>query len=84
MTADPPRPLLTAEQKTAARELLKDGGCEYCSGLHAAQGVACPRVKSFRRDGTTVTEAEYWPHGQWPVESILWPEDVAEEAEEGP
>ena len=74
------RPALTAERKTDARKLLADGGCEFCSGLHAAQGVACPRVKSFRRDSATmVTEAEYWPHGQWPEDNILWPEDIAED-----
>jgi len=73
------RPRLTAQQKEDARKLLAEGGCEYCSGIHAAQGVACPRVKSFSRDGTMVSAVRYWPHGKWPTDSILWPEDVAED-----
>ena len=81
---EPARPALTAQQKNAARELLKAGGCEYCSGLHAAQGVACPRVKSFRRDGTMMSAVDYWPHGEWPTDRILWPEDVEEDAGEAP
>ena len=80
----PARPVLTRAQKAEARELLRTGGCAYCSGLHAAQGVACPRVKSFRRDGTTVSGVDYWPHGEWPSDRILWPEDVEEDAGEAP
>jgi hypothetical protein len=80
----PPRPRLTAQQKEDARKLLEEGaGCVHCGGIH---GRACPRLKRIRWDGGKPVEAVYWRDGSWPTDSILFPEDVAEddaEDEEG-
>ena len=82
----PHRPMmlrLTAEQKAAAREELKaqGGPCPHCGGLHDR---ACPRVKRVRWDGGKPVEAEYWPHGEWPQEDVIFPSDIAEEEEDTP
>lgn len=71
---------LTDEQRAdlAARFAAGDH-CPHCGGIHLR---ACPRVKrlAFHPDGTII-EAEFWPHGQWPVEDVIFPEDVAGDGE---
>ena len=78
----PVRPVLTAEQKTAAREEMKaqGGPCIHCGGLHSR---ACPRVRRVKWDGGKPVEAEYWRDGKWPTDDVLFPDDIAEDEEEG-
>jgi hypothetical protein len=58
--------------------------CVHCGGihvtvygLHAAQ-QPCPRVRSitWHIDGVTITHVDYWPHGRWPVDGIVFPDQV--------
>lgn len=81
--AEPPRPVLTAEQKTAAREEMKaqGGPCLHCGGLHSR---ACPRVRRVKWDGGKPVEAVYWRDGKWPTSEVLFPEDIAEDEEDTP
>jgi hypothetical protein len=78
--AAPARPVLTAQQKAAAREEMKaqGGPCLHCGGLHSH---ACPRVRRVRWDGGKPVEAVYWRDGKWPTGDILFPEEIAEEVE---
>ena len=76
-------PALTAGQKTAAREEMKaqGGPCPHCGGLHSR---ACPRVRRVKWDGGKPVEAVYWRDGKWPTDSILFPDDIAEDEEDTP
>lgn len=78
---EPSRPTLTQQQKAAAREEMKaqGGPCPHCGGLHSR---ACPRVKRVKWDGGKPVEAVYWRDGRWPTDSILFPEDIAEDDED--
>ncbi len=52
--------------------------CQYCGGLHTR---TCPRVKRIvYRDNNVPAEVEFWPHGQWPADEVIWLEDVHEAA----
>lgn len=66
-------PKLAADE---AREYQKMSPCIHCGGWHLR---SCPRVKkaTFNGDGKPV-EVEYWAHGEWPDDNIVWPETVAE------
>lgn len=52
--------------------------CSHCGGLHSR---VCPRVKriSYHESGK-VAEVEFWPHGRWPEDQVIWLEDVHEAA----
>lgn len=50
--------------------------CAHCGGIHAR---ACPRVKRLvfhPGSGGILAEVEFWPHGKWPEDGIIWPEDA--------
>lgn len=53
---------------------FRANACRHCGGSHAR---ACPRVRrlEFHTSGT-LASAEFWRDGQWPMDSILWPEDL--------
>lgn len=84
----PARPMLPPDE---ARQLLSpsSGGpspferlrCEHCGGIHTR---TCPRVKKLSSDGSK-REVEYWPWGEWPLDDIIWLDDLyaAEEEENG-
>lgn len=68
-------PAMTPEEAKGYREQFEAGNaCPHCGGLHLR---ACPRVRRlvFRR-ADEIAEAEFWPHGRWPEDGIVWPEDV--------
>lgn len=68
---------LTSQEVQTAEEIQKDQTCRWCGGIHAR---ACPRVKRLTYDnsGTHVTEVEFWAWGEWPVDQVVWPEDLVE------
>jgi hypothetical protein len=59
------------------RERFADGkSCPHCGGIHLR---ACPRVKRLVfRGQDQIAEVEFWGHGWWPEDEIIWPEDVFE------
>lgn len=63
---------MTGEEREA---LTQVPACSHCGGWHAR---ACPRVRRmvFGTDGQRLVEVEFWPHGQWPTDGIIWPEQV--------
>ena len=76
----PERPILTPQQKEDARKLLAETGpCVHCGGIH---GRACPRVRRVKWDGGKPVEAVYWRDGKWPTDSVLFPEDIADDEDE--
>jgi len=52
--------------------------CYYCQGVHTRR---CPAVSSieFYENGNP-RSVQYFPHGQWPADSVIWLEDVHEAA----
>lgn len=64
-----------------AAEFTLQDACSHCGGWHAR---ACPRVRRmvFNPDGRLI-EVEFWKAGEWPVNGIVWPEDVAAAAADG-
>lgn len=68
----------TPEEKAGYREQFEKGAaCTHCGGLHLR---ACPRVRRIVFKGTDgIAEVEFWKHGRWPTDVIVWPEDVYED-----
>jgi len=55
--------------------------CVHCGGWHAS---TCMRLRKVEYQGDRITRVEFWPWGEWPHESVVWPEDVyQEEADSG-
>ena len=52
--------------------------CSHCGGLHSK---VCPRIRriSYHETGK-VSEVVFWRAGQWPVDEVVWLEDVHEAA----
>lgn len=71
-------PTMTDDERDAIRKIFDDGKhCTHCGGWHDR---ACPRVKRivFASSGG-IQEVEFWPHGQWPEESVLYPSDLEDD-----
>lgn len=51
--------------------------CSHCGGVHLR---ACPRVRrlEFHPNNAGIAVVEFFDHGQWPDDHIIWPEDVYE------
>jgi hypothetical protein len=49
--------------------------CPYCGGVHHAK---CPRVRKieFHADGSTPKVVEFYEWGEWPEQTVLWPDQV--------
>ena len=49
--------------------------CGFCGGIHSAR---CPRVRKieFQADGSTPHIVEFYEWGEWPEETVLWPDQV--------
>lgn len=65
------------DERQALRKAFDEGkSCNQCGGLHTR---ACPRVRriAYTPSGG-VAEVEFWPHGQWPTDDVIWPEDIEE------
>ena len=78
---------LTKQQREEARRVFDDQGqCPNCGGLHSR---ACPRVKRMHlRYSETKglqtrelieSDVEFFEHGKWPTEDVIWPEDAFED-----
>ena len=72
---------LAPEEREGYREQFLTGkACPHCGGLHLR---ACPRVRRLVfRKSDEVAEVEFWAHGLWPEDEVIWPEDVFGDAEE--
>lgn len=80
---------LSKQQREEARQAFDDQGqCPDCGGLHSR---ACPRVKrmvlrysetrGLQQRELIGREVEYFNHGDWPEEDVIWPEDCFEDDE---
>ncbi len=78
---------LSKQQREEARQVFDEHGqCQNCGGLHAR---ACPRVKRMHMrysetKGSQLrelieSEFEYFDHGSWPLDDVIWPEDCFED-----
>ena len=64
-----PEPGLPEDMASALESIA---ACPYCGGQHAR---ACPRVKKLTyHPGGEIAGVEYWPHGRWPDDHIIWPD----------
>lgn len=79
---------LTPEAVATAKKIFRgedpqQSGCIHCAGIHdrvfglPAHRQPCPRVKRAVWHGDdTLLEVEYWAHGSWPWEDVVFPSDV--------
>lgn len=81
---------LSKEQRVEAQQVFdSQGQCGSCGGLHSR---ACPRVKRIHQRFSETkglqsrelieTEIEYFEHGKWPTEDIIFPEDAYEDSDD--
>lgn len=81
---------LSKQQRTEAQQVFDEHGqCPDCGGLHSR---SCPRVRRIHLRYTETKglqtrelverEVEYFDHGQWPQEDVIWPEDCFEDDDE--
>jgi len=68
-----PEPEWTPELLAAAWKLVEDTPqCVFCGGHHARE---CPRVRRiayYESAETKVREVEFWPHGEWPWQEVVF------------
>ena len=71
---------LSEEELDLYKEQFAGGkACPHCGGIHLR---ACPRVRRIVFKGQEmISEIEFWAHGKWPEDEIVWPEDVFDPGE---
>ena len=54
--------------------------CQHCGGYHLRPEPSCYRIRRIVfNDAGNLHEIEYWPHGAWPTDHIVFPEDLPPE-----
>lgn len=72
--AEPAEPVLQGEEAAQLHEEFRSRRCQHCGGAHAR---ACPRVRRLRfHPDSRLAAVEFWPHGAWSDEGIMWPESL--------
>jgi hypothetical protein len=67
----------TAELTAAWTLVNESKACDHCGGYHTR---SCPRVKRLVffppqvSGGPILQEVEFWPHGEWPHEEVIFPD----------
>jgi hypothetical protein len=74
---------LYTQKEIEALGFNRDNQCAHCGGWHQ---IACPRVRRMRfaEGSTTPVEVEFFDHGQWPTDAVIWPWQIAELIKEEP
>lgn len=57
--------------------------CPYCGGWHQH---ACPKVKriTYAEGSQNAKDVEFFDHGRWPRDQVIWPWDLAARIKESP
>lgn len=70
-------PEFTADEASEAWATYRKQRCTHCGAIHVR---ACPRVRRFEfHPNGQLAAVEFWPDGKWPVDGLLWPEDLPPE-----
>lgn len=74
----PKPPVFPGVKAEGTTTVFEQTACQLCGGVHTRN---CPRVRRIvYGDGGKPSEVEFWRHGEWPADQVLWLEDVQEAA----